>query len=160
MAWEWAAPTATAVTAVSGFIATVVVSRTGTKAQRELQSDRHQRDMADKVRNEKMEAYISFLAQVDEGLYILMSQQPRLAKHKKELSLKVSAIYNGLATSLVRVALVCSPEIDKLAHDLTDAVTSRLFNFLIGKSPTDDAPNLRWQFVEAARRDLGYESSP
>jgi hypothetical protein len=68
MAWEWVAPTATAVVALGGIAATWLTARGGRESQERLQVAQHDETRKLTMRNERRQAYAEFAGEIRDWL--------------------------------------------------------------------------------------------
>ncbi|WP_460356976.1 hypothetical protein [Actinoallomurus acanthiterrae] len=117
---------------------------------------RQRREQLAAERGERKEAILGFLSAA-QSVELLLDGQAFTGRHPEDD--EVMDQLHALWLAKKSCELVCSAELAQAAHDYTLA----LHRLVRGESRTEGATpkgELRWAFMETARRELGVEDAP
>jgi hypothetical protein len=178
MTIEWAGILTTAVVAIAGLVANVVISVNARHAQHELTVMAHGFATAQALRDERKDAYLHLLGTVDTWNRSLLSACRGVAEfgqskgfdHLEELDVDhpdlpraVAALieaFHAVDASAVTISLAAPADVQAAAEDVRAFVEATTFSILSASitEPHYVPKTLRTQCVERMGADLGYRT--
>ena len=165
MAWEWVAPTATAVVALGGIAATWLAAKGGLESQERLQVARRDETRTMTMRNERRQAYADFVGEVREwrirsnlqGTIMTAKRDGQVVELAPMPQEHALVAFGRILRFAAAIRLIGGHEVVKAVDKVSVALVEPFASILVAKLSTEEAQNTLTEALDLAEKAMANE---